>query len=146
MSTQDIPDVGTAPSPAPCTADPDNFDERADELLSWLPGWVNVRLPAILTWMRGGLVDAARSRDAAAASLASMTELAKNTGVSNAAAQASAAASAAQAKAGADAAQRAADAVAASAVVGTTAAAYLSVTLRALCDTNRLLLTQNYLK
>lgn len=144
MTIPPVPDVGTAPGPAPSTQDTINFDDRADALLGWLPGWVNVKLPLVLQWIKDRLADTAESRDAAAASLASMQALANSPGIRNAAAVADAAAYAARAKAGAEIAQRAADAVAASSAVGSSSAAYLAVTLKALCDTNRLLLTKIY--
>jgi hypothetical protein len=52
MTTPSPPDVGTAPSPAPTTEDPTNFDARADAFHAFFPNWLNVKFPAVLTWIK----------------------------------------------------------------------------------------------
>ncbi len=52
MTTPNPPDVGTAPSPAPTTEDPSNFDARADAFHAFFPNWLNVKFPAVLTWIK----------------------------------------------------------------------------------------------
>lgn len=134
MTVPAPPATGTAPGPSPTTRDPDNFDARADLLLSWLPGWANNTLPAVLKWIKDAAdmikawaleadasADTATAKAAAAASSAQTAQAGASTATAGAnAASASAQAAASSqtaAKTSADAAKLSADQAASSAGV-----------------------------
>lgn len=71
MSTPNPPDIPAAPSPAPTRSDPVNFRERADAYHTWLVPFVNVTLPAALSWIRARASEMRSWADATAAAAAS---------------------------------------------------------------------------
>lgn len=52
MTVPAPPDAGTAPTPGPTTLDPINFDQRTDAFHAFFPDWVNVKLVAVLNWIK----------------------------------------------------------------------------------------------
>lgn len=103
MTAPNPPDAGTAPTPAPSTLDPTNFDARCDEYHQFFPNWLNVKFPAVLAWIKDRATDvegwansvasavtaAATSATNAATSATSAGTSATSAGNSAAAAQAS---------------------------------------------------------
>ncbi len=74
MTIPSIPEVGTAPSPAPSTQDTINFDARADAFHQFFPDWLNVKFPTVLQWIKDRAADVyawASAADGSAAAAAS---------------------------------------------------------------------------
>lgn len=134
MTVPAPPSLGSVPSPAPTTADPDNFDARADAFHQVFPDLVNKALPAMLAWIKAAAdmikgwagvaqdsASTARAESGKAATSAAQAASGASTAVAGAnAAGASATAAAASqtaAKGSADAAKLSADQAASSAGV-----------------------------
>lgn len=90
MTIPSIPEVGTAPSPAPSTQDTINFDARADAFHQFFPDWLNVKFPTVLQWIKDRAADvyawasaADSSATAAAASAAASKVNADNAAAAN---------------------------------------------------------------
>lgn len=97
MTVPAPPDVGTAPTPGPTTLDPINFDERTDNFHAFFPDWVNVKLVAVLAWIRDRANEMLINSTAATAAATAATAAANSAAVQNAAANAAAAQAAATA-------------------------------------------------
>jgi hypothetical protein len=91
MTIPTPPSIGTAPSPAPTTADPANFDARADAFHSFFPNWLNSLFPAVIEWIRARASDVYTWSINAQAASANVTALVNSPAVQNAAANANAA-------------------------------------------------------
>ena len=85
------PEVGTAPSPAPTTQDPANFDVRANNYHAFFPNWLNNLFPAVLAWIKARVeqvmaeavasnTNATTAQTAATAAAASQTAAASSAG------------------------------------------------------------------
>ena len=97
MTVPAPPDVGTAPTPGPNTLDPTNFDPRCDNFHAFFPDWVNVKLVAVLQWIRDRANEVYTWSLNAQAASNNVTTLANSAAVQNAAANAAAAQAAATA-------------------------------------------------
>jgi hypothetical protein len=91
MSVPNPPPIGTAPSPAPSTTDPANFDVRADAFHAFFPNWLNSLLPAVIEWIRARASDVYTWSVNAQAASANVSALVNSPAVQNAAVNAAAA-------------------------------------------------------
>lgn len=91
MTIPTPPTIGTAPSPAPTTTDPANFDARADAFHGFFPNWLNVLFPAVIEWVRARASDVYTWSINAQAASANVTALVNSSAIQNAATNATAA-------------------------------------------------------
>jgi hypothetical protein len=91
MSVPNPPPVGTAPSPAPTSQDPANFDTRADAFHAFFPNWLNSLFPAVLEWILARASDVYTWSVNAQAASANVSALVNSPAVQNAAVNAAAA-------------------------------------------------------
>jgi hypothetical protein len=97
MTVPAPPTTGTAPTPAPSTLDPTNFDARCDSFHQFFPNWLNNLFPAVLEWIRLRANEVETWSLNAQTASNNVTNLANSAAVQNAAANAAAAQAAATA-------------------------------------------------